>query len=263
MASGRCGLTSASERGARSGTRWWSVTMTSMPAALATSTSSGLVVPQSTVTMSGRPSATAPRRRGRQAVALVEAARDVRLDVDAERAQRPVMIASPVRPSASKSPKTRTPSPAARARRIRSTTRSASGSSPGSWRPAERTEERVEVGRARDATSRAAARPSGRTGRGRARRRAAPRRAGTGPGRASGSGVRPCATSCRTGFTADLLSDDTGRASPSAGAVRLVRPPRGGPAWTRRRAPGGASRRVLPRPRGAGSRRRSTSRCPR
>ena len=46
-----------------------------------------------------------------------------------------VMMASPVRPSASKSPKTRTRSPPSRARVRRSSSRSASGSSRGSCRP--------------------------------------------------------------------------------------------------------------------------------
>ena len=63
--------------------------MTSMPRAFATAISATLVVPQSTVTMTVRAGRDGRLDRGeRQPVALVEPARDVRLDRDAEASQR-------------------------------------------------------------------------------------------------------------------------------------------------------------------------------
>ena len=55
--SGRCGLTTASAGGRTGGTRWWSVTRTSIPRRCASAISGPLLVPQSTVTMTVAPRA--------------------------------------------------------------------------------------------------------------------------------------------------------------------------------------------------------------
>ena len=122
--------------GRTAGTRWWSVTMTSRPRSLAAATSATLVVPQSTVMMRLEPVATAAS----------SAANDKpwpsssRLGTygstaTPNRRRARVMIASPVSPSASKSPKTRMRSPRSRACRTRASSRSASGSRAGSCNP--------------------------------------------------------------------------------------------------------------------------------
>ena len=68
--------------------RWWSVTTTSSPAARAAATCSTAVMPQSTVTSRPTPARGEPLDRGdREAVALVEAARQLPGRVGAERAQ--------------------------------------------------------------------------------------------------------------------------------------------------------------------------------
>ncbi len=112
--------------------------MTPIPAAAAVAISGALAVPQSTVTISVWPSASArataaaespcpsSRRLGTYGVA------------SAPRQRRAVTrIVSPVSPSASKSPKTITLSPAAAAACRRATALSASGSSAGSCRPSD------------------------------------------------------------------------------------------------------------------------------
>ncbi len=69
--------------------RWWSVTITSSPRAFASATSATAVMPQSTVSTRPQPSsASRAERRARDAVALVEAAREVPVDVGAELAQQ-------------------------------------------------------------------------------------------------------------------------------------------------------------------------------
>ena len=110
--------------------------ITSIPRALLSATSATLVVPQSTVTISDAPAATAASiaaidrpwpsssRLGTYGSTAIPKRRRAR-----------VMIARPVRPSASKSPKTRTRSPRSRAARSRMSTIAASGSPAGSCRP--------------------------------------------------------------------------------------------------------------------------------
>ena len=76
-------------RAAASPGRWWSVTITSRPSARARATSSTAVIPQSTVRTSADAVVGEPRDRvARDAVALLEAARQVPADVGAELAQR-------------------------------------------------------------------------------------------------------------------------------------------------------------------------------
>ncbi len=137
--------------------------MTSMPEACAAATSARLVEPVSTVMM----------RRCPAWLARVTAAMEspwpsaVRCGtygsavMPSQRRASTTMV-SPVRPSASKSPSTRTDSPARRACAMRATTTSASGSRPGSWRPASGASKREassagSTGPRRDSTRRARA----------------------------------------------------------------------------------------------------------
>ena len=88
----RIRATAASRRsGSREATspgRWWSVTTTSRPRAFASATSSTAVIPQSTVSTSPTPSSASRLERvARDAVALLEPARQVPVDVGAELAQ--------------------------------------------------------------------------------------------------------------------------------------------------------------------------------
>ena len=105
-----------------------------MPASAATAISATLVVPQSAVTISVRPSA----RARSMAPSDSPWPSSTRLGTYGcvsipRRRSASVRIARPVRPSASKSPKTIARSPAAAARRTRSRKSGASGSSIGSW----------------------------------------------------------------------------------------------------------------------------------
>src|SRR3954447_2105140 len=135
--SARCGFTSATAAGSTSGSRWWSVTATSIPRARAAATSATLVEPVSTVTISVMPSPAAAStaaserpwpsssREGTYGVTRIPSRRNASTS-----------CARPVSPSASKSPKTMTRSPRSRARATRSTRAAASGSSRGSLSPA-------------------------------------------------------------------------------------------------------------------------------
>ena len=231
--------------------------MTSSPRSTAAAISTTLVEPQSTVTMTVAPAAPAASRAAHgQAVALVEPARDVRARPSTPNRRRArVMIARPVSPSASKSPKTRTVSPRSRARPSRSSRTSASGRSRGSCRPAAGSAEprRKVIGRGHASGGEDAGESVGPIplaaslrGLGRSGRRA--------PGTSSGSAVR----SRRQDATSDCTGPFAGRMplvirSPCAGRAGCERQ-RGDRAGGR---PRGASRRA------AAPRRRSTSTSPR
>ena len=128
--------------------------MTSIPRAFATATSATLVVPQSTVTMTVAPAATAA------SIAATDRPwpSSSRLGTygstaTPKRRSAMVMMASPVRPSASKSPKTRTRSPRSRAARRRARSRSASGSWFGSWSPSSGSANQAAMSSAVDGTA--------------------------------------------------------------------------------------------------------------
>ncbi len=135
-ASSRCGLTRATAAGRTSGRWWWSVMITSIPRPAAAAISATLVDPVSTVTTSVTPSRDAvstaaidrpcPSSRRLGTYGTVSRPR---------RRKASTSWARPVRPSASKSPKTITRSRRSTASRMRATRRSASGSSRGSCRP--------------------------------------------------------------------------------------------------------------------------------
>ena len=104
-----------------------------MPRAAAASISAWLVVPQSTVTMSRTPSRSAASSAASERPC--PSSRRLGTYGSAEipyRARARTRIARPVRPSASKSPNTMTRAPSDRATARRSSTRSMSGSRPGS-----------------------------------------------------------------------------------------------------------------------------------
>ena len=140
------------------------------------------------------------------------------------------MIASPVSPSASKSPNTRTRSPSRLARAIRSQERPASGSSAGSWRPASGAPKNASSA-AGPATPRLA---RSRVTRGRARaglprRGSRRRRCGFAREHASGSGARSRRQDARSGCTATLPALRW-RSTPGCGAAATREPVRRRPA---------------------------------
>ncbi len=133
--SARCGLTTATAAGRTGGRRWWSVTRVSMPRAAAASISGPLVEPQSTVTITLRPSSAAVSTARRESPWPSSSRLGTYGSTRRPRKRRArVIVARPLSPSASKSPKTRIPSPSRRARAMRSRSRSASGSAAGSLR---------------------------------------------------------------------------------------------------------------------------------
>ena len=106
-----------------------------MPAAFAAATSSTLELPVSTVTMTEAPAAPADSTAARDRP-WPSSRRDGTYGIAStpRRRRASVRIASPVIPSASKSPNTRTRSPRSRASEIRAWNSAASGSRRGSWR---------------------------------------------------------------------------------------------------------------------------------
>ena len=223
--------------------------MTSMPRALATATSATLVVPQSTVTMTRRAGRDRRVDRGeRQAVALVEPARDVRLDRDAEPAQGDGHDRQPGQAVGVEVAEDEDALAAGRAPGAAGASRtSASGRRRGSCRPSSGSaNQAVDVVGASTRRGRRGGRPSGRTGRrprgrgdGRRRRR---RRAS---GRSSGSGVRPR----RQDATEALHRGSTGRVrGPASG--RRAPDPRGCASSSGGRA-GGRPRGASPRAAGS------------
>ncbi len=139
--SGRCGSTTARAAGMTGGTRWWSVTMTSSPRRPASAISAWLVAPQSTVMMTVAPTACARSSAAIERPWPSSSRLGTYGSTDSPyRSSARTMIASPVRPSASKSPKTSTRSPWSRAsarrpRRMSMSGRRAASCSPSSGSP--------------------------------------------------------------------------------------------------------------------------------
>ena len=250
----RCGLTIASAAGMTLGTRWWSVMMTSMPRSLATATSATLVEPQSTVTITLAP----PRhgridRRERQAMALVEPARDVGLDGHAEPAQRERHDRQPGQPVRIEIAEDEHPFAAVAGRpyalqepvRIGQQRAGRGGRSSGSANHASTSASVV------DAAGREQRREPGRDPP--LRRHRGHRRGGRldGPGRSSGTGVRSRRQDATRGCTAD---------HPAQRVAGLRRPSAGPGGCEPRRAGHAGDRPTAASPRATGSPRRSTSR---